>query len=176
LRSPLVRQRLGEAFLLLSPSHHLTSLGDSCSCVCAFADVLLLLQCLPICVDIGTNNPAYLEDPDYRGIKAPRVTGGPAVLLLLLLLYLSSNVQWHLHLFAGVLARNNGSCPIENCTRSCSIGLLVYPGYHHQWCARIAVLQAQGHVHVFVLLACTVFSCFLPCLLQALSLTSSWAR
>jgi predicted double-glycine peptidase len=49
---------------------------------------MLLLQCLPICVDIGTNNPVYLEDPDYRGIKAPRVTGkrwwSPLLLLLVL--------------------------------------------------------------------------------------------
>lgn len=33
------------------------------------------LQCLPICVDIGTNNPRYTEDPEYLGIKAPRPTG-----------------------------------------------------------------------------------------------------
>lgn len=34
------------------------------------------MQCLPICVDIGTNNPAYLQDDDYKGIKHPRISGG----------------------------------------------------------------------------------------------------
>jgi hypothetical protein len=33
------------------------------------------MQCLPICVDIGTNNPEYLAEPDYKGIKAPRISG-----------------------------------------------------------------------------------------------------
>jgi hypothetical protein len=47
--------------------------------------VLLLLQCLPLCVDVGCNNPKYVNDPDYRGIKQPRITGkqlGHAALLL----------------------------------------------------------------------------------------------
>jgi malic enzyme len=34
------------------------------------------MRCLPICVDIGTNNPTYLQDDAYKGIKAPRISGG----------------------------------------------------------------------------------------------------
>jgi hypothetical protein len=33
------------------------------------------MRCLPICVDIGTNNPVYLQDDAYKGIKAPRISG-----------------------------------------------------------------------------------------------------
>jgi hypothetical protein len=48
--------------------------------------LLLLLQCLPLCADVGCNNPKYINNPDYRGIKHPRITGeqlGHAALLLL---------------------------------------------------------------------------------------------
>ena len=37
--------------------------------------MLVLLQCLPVHIDVGTNTASLIADPVYQGLKQPRIRG-----------------------------------------------------------------------------------------------------
>jgi hypothetical protein len=157
------------------------SLASCCAIACAAACMIcvcprmLLLQCLPICVDIGTNNPVYLEDSDYRGIKAPRVTGEPCHCWCgRLSLLLALQLQSHMPLPSSESLLMFDHLPSASSAYSARV-LAVLQALRHTCCA-FACLNTSR-----VLRASSLTSHARACLstsrvLQALSLTRSWAR